>query len=67
VSAVKQALVKLNDVVGNLESSLDNLEANRTGEQRDMFGGPAVNVNVVAQKLDNAIEGLEGVLQEGRG
>ena len=70
VSAVEQALLKLNQKVGQLESAMTSLESGMTGSQRDMFGsvpqnGQAVNPAVVAQKLDSAIETIENVLNEG--
>ena len=69
MSAVEQALLKLNQVVGKLETSASAMESAMSGQQRDMFGGPSasngVNPAVVAQKLDSAIETIETVLNEG--
>ena len=77
MSAIKQALEKLNTSLNDLETSVGSLERNLTGEQRDMFGHPpAVNENtgetngaaidaaLVAQRLDIAIERVEQVLSE---
>lgn len=74
MSAVEQALHKLSQVVGKLETSVDNAQASMVGQQRDMFPGsaasngntqPQIDTQLVAQKLDNAIETIEGVLAEG--
>ncbi len=71
MSAVEQALLKLNQVVGKLETSVSTVEVTLKGQQRDMFGTPTnktganVNPEIVAQKLDSAIETLESVLREG--
>lgn len=71
MSAVEQALLKLNQVVGKLETSVSTVEVTLKGQQRDMFGAPTngasanVNPEIVAQKLDTAIETLETVLSEG--
>ena len=72
MSAVEQALLKLNQVLGKLETSVSSVEINLQGQQRDMFStlppganGNAVSPEMVAQKLDTAIETLETVLNEG--
>ncbi len=78
MSAIKQALEKLNVVVGELEGSLDSFEnavAKNAVEaaQADMFSsvsnenGTAVDPAFVAQKLDSAIEKVESVLKENQG
>ena len=72
MSALKQALNKLNGSLNNLESSVAGLENNLTGSQRDMFGHPpasnenstAIDAALVAQRLDIAIERVEQVLSE---
>ena len=72
MTALAQALQKLNGSLNNLEAKVNGLETNLSGSQRDMFGHPeAVNENgtnidpaVVAQRLDIAIEKVEKVLQE---
>ena len=73
VTALKQALEKLNTSLVNLESCVSGLEDNLAGQQRDMFGGHATasneNVNtidaaLVAKRLDIAIERVEQVLSE---
>ena len=73
MSAIRQALEKLNGSLQNLESSVTGLENNLAGEQRDMFGHPpasnentngAIDAALVAQRLDIAIERVEQVLSE---
>ena len=72
MSALKQALEKLNGSLNNLETSVNGLEGNLTGAQRDMFGHPAasnenstaIDTALVAQRLDIAIERVEQVLSE---
>lgn len=72
MSALKQALNKLNGSLNNLESSVAGLENNLAGSQRDMFGHPpasnenntAIDAALVAQRLDIAIERVEQVLSE---
>lgn len=73
MSAVKQAMSKLDYVVAKLEGSVEGLEQTLAGQQRDMFSAPsASNGNgqhpqgaVMAQRLDNAIEKVEQLLKEG--
>ncbi|MAF97935.1 MAG: hypothetical protein CMH26_04795 [Micavibrio sp.] len=72
MSDIVRALTKLNDVVGNLEGSVGHLEASLSGEQRDMFAAPPANSNsskldkaAMNEKLDNAIEQIEAMLEEG--
>lgn len=74
MSAVQQAIAKLNSAIGNLEGSVSGLEGSLAGHQRDMFGGPAVAVeaantnnidkDAVLATLDGIIEKAEAVLQE---
>jgi len=77
MSALQQALEKLNGSLDNLESSVGSLEVTLAGEQRDMFGvptpsnendtntnGAAIDAALVAQRLDIAIERVEQVLSE---
>ena len=72
MSALKQALEKLNGSLSNLETSVTGLESNLAGAQRDMFGHPAasnendtaIDTALVAQRLDVAIERVEQVLSE---
>ena len=75
MSAILDALVKLEQSIGKLEGAAVHIETALSGEQRDMFGGgkpPAANGNgidagLVAEKLDSAIAQMETVLQEGHG
>lgn len=78
MSAILDALVKLEQSIGNLEGAAAYIETNLAGQQRDMFSSPApppangngaenIDMNLVAEKLDSAIENVEKVLQEGRG
>ena len=77
MSAILQAIEKLNGSLDNLETSVSSLETNLAGEQRDMFGHPpasnentteangaAIDTALVAQRLDIAIERVEQVLSE---
>ena len=72
MSAIQQAIAKLNTAIDNLDGSVASVEANMTGQQRDMFGAPikpakpVANANAVAQKLDRIIEQAETVLKEGQ-
>lgn len=74
MSAIKQALIRLNGSLQNLENSIANAENTPQGGQRDMFGAhnPApsnqndVNVALVAQRLDIAIEKVEEILSEAK-
>lgn len=75
MSAILDALVKLEQSIGTLEGAAAQVETALAGQQRDMFGGAApspanangsVDLNLVADKLDSAIENVEKVLQEGR-
>lgn len=74
---LKQALAHLDEKVDKLEKSLDTYESKSASRQRDLFGasaapGPAANVNEqhvdredIAQRLDQAIEKVEKILEEG--
>ena len=73
MSALRQALDKLDNAVGKLEGSINSYDQSVEGRQTDMFGGAAIsngnanaNVNAafVAQKLDSAIEKVEHLLKE---
>ncbi len=75
MSAIRQALAKLEGAVGKLEGSVVKLESNMAGQQRDMFGAPlkksGANGNghgiqgaLFAQRLDQAIEKVEDMLKE---
>ncbi len=72
MSAILDALAKLEQSIGKLEGAAVHVETALAGEQRDMFGGaPAaangngVDVAAVAEKLDTIIEQAETVLKEG--
>lgn len=72
MSALYQALSRLDFAVDKLENSLSGLENSLTGQQRDMFGQPASNQNKgkidrreVARRLDKAIGKVETLLVEG--
>lgn len=78
MSAVRQAIARLSHAVDNLEYSVDHIEQTLTGKQRDMFSMPlparvpervannnVLNAELVAQKLDRAIEQIEKALKEG--
>lgn len=68
MSAIRQALAKLDGAVGKLEGSMGGLEQALAGQQRDMFGNTSnenapIDAAVVAQRLDTAIEKVEGLLK----
>ena len=73
MSAILDALVKLEESIGNLEGSVSHVESSLSGQQRDMFGAPTpppanangIDANAVAEKLDSIIEHAETVLKEG--
>jgi hypothetical protein len=73
VSNVRLALSRLGQKVNNWEGSMEHLEIKLAGEQRDMFAAPDVangndiDKDTVAQKLDTAIETIEGMLDETSG
>ena len=74
MSNVRLALSRLGQKVNNLEGSMEHLEVKLAGEQRDMFAAPddaangnAVDQQAVAQKLDTAIETIEGMLESDAG
>ncbi|MEZ5813419.1 MAG: hypothetical protein R3E13_01625 [Alphaproteobacteria bacterium] len=74
MSAILEALTKLEQSIGNLENAAGHVEATLSGQQRDMFTAapqavPAANLNValVAEKLDTIIEQAETVLKESHG
>ena len=71
MSVILDALVKLEESLDGLESTVVQLESSLQGQQRDMFGAPqaAANTNgvdkqAVVEKLDQIIEQAEGVLKE---
>jgi hypothetical protein len=79
VSAIRQALAKLEGAVGKLEGQVVKYESSLTGQQRDMFGAPvakkvangngkAPNADLqgalFAKHLDQAIEKVESLLSE---
>ena len=74
MSAILNALAKLEQSIGSLEGSVAHIESGLAGQQRDMFGGaPASAANgngldseMIAEKLDSAITQVETVLKEGR-
>lgn len=76
MSAIRQSLIKLDAAVNSLENSLMTMEQSMTGQQRDMFGnvikknknksnGNDLQAAVIAKRLDQAIEKVEGLLSEG--
>jgi sugar-specific transcriptional regulator TrmB len=71
MSAIIQALEKLDFAVDKLEGRLDGLESTLKGQQRDMFAAPSnqnkteANRKAIAKKLDQAISKVEKILKEG--
>ncbi|MGB0719523.1 MAG: hypothetical protein ACPGRX_03565 [Bdellovibrionales bacterium] len=76
MSAIEQALHRLDGSLNTLETALGGLERNLaehlSGQQRDMFGYPeasnqnigGIDASVVAKRLDIAIEKVEEILSE---
>lgn len=77
MSAIRQAVSKLEGAVGRLEGKVTKYEASLTGIQRDMFGTPVAKKNgaqqnqnsglqdaLFAKRLDQAIETVENILKE---
>ena len=66
MSAVYQAIKNLSHVVRNLEGSVEQLEANLEGQQRDMFVAASKaktpNSDQIVETLDRLIENAEKVL-----
>ncbi len=69
LSSIAHALQKLDTMVGELEGSVSVVEQTIAGCQRDMFAGEPSNENgggvtraAVTEKLDNAIEQVQGLL-----
>ena len=72
MSAIQQAIAKLNNAIDNLDGSVTKAQSAvqtaqvAPGAQPDMFGGPQIaNANAIVEKLDNIIESAETVLKEG--
>lgn len=83
MSAIRNALEKLNGSLQNLEKSVSTFERNAhlpKGAQHDMFSNPekpkrepsnensteGLNVSLMAQRLDIAIEKVEEILSEAK-
>lgn len=72
MSKLHEALELLKYSIENLEGSVSVVEEKLGGYQHDMFGQPsnendassASNVEVLAQRLDTAIEKVERILRE---
>ena len=73
MSAIRSALQNLNSIIDELEHSVEAMEMARKGEQRDMFASSPSNENgksssvsgeVIAKRLDSAIEKVEKLLGE---
>ncbi len=76
MSAIRQALSKLEGAVGRLEGKVVKYESSLTGVQRDMFGVPIAKKAgggspnsdlqdaLFAKRLDQAIEKVEDILKE---
>ena len=73
MSVIMDALAKLDKAVGNLDGAIQGFEENVAGQQRDMFGaasneneddseGHTIDGAVIAQRLDQAIEKVETIL-----
>lgn len=68
MSALYQALNRLESSIHKLEVSVQGVETALAGQQRDMFGAPVnendsqIDKQAVTQKLDNAISKVESIL-----
>ena len=61
MSAIRQALMNLDQAIGGLESCVDNLDIVPVGAQPDMF--PETKQAVV-KSLDKMIEHVETILED---
>jgi hypothetical protein len=61
MSAIRQALINLDNSIGNLEYTIESLEDNLRGAQRDMF--PEARLAMV-QSLDKVIAHVETILED---
>ncbi|MCK6417395.1 MAG: hypothetical protein L6Q57_00435 [Alphaproteobacteria bacterium] len=71
MSLIEKALYRLDRAVGSLEGSMGALETSMKGKQRDMFAQAdapknlgRVQSQVIARRLDKAIERVEQLLGE---
>lgn len=72
-AAIKSSLIKLNEAVERLESSVKNAAEKPKTAQTDLFGSvtskkPANNIDTkaLAKRLDSTIDRVERLLKEGR-
>jgi uncharacterized protein YjaG (DUF416 family) len=73
---LKNALINLDNAVANLEEAIPVAEGKLKGAQRDLFAGDmppvdasndsSLDVDVIAGRLDAAIEKVETLLAEGQ-
>ena len=73
---LKNALISLDNAVANLEKTIPAVEGKLRGAQRDLFAGDlppveasndtSLDVDVIAGRLDAAIEKVETLLAEGQ-
>ncbi|MCS5598055.1 MAG: hypothetical protein NZ828_12460 [Alphaproteobacteria bacterium] len=73
---LKNALISLDSAVANLEKVLPVVEGKLRGAQRDLFAGDmppvepsndaSIDADVIAGRLDAAIEKVENLLAEGQ-
>ncbi|MGB4056587.1 MAG: hypothetical protein WBK77_00710 [Alphaproteobacteria bacterium] len=72
MSAIGQALAKLERAIGKLEGAAVGVESALAGQQRDMFGSPikkngagaGMQGALFAKRLDHAIEKIDTLLKE---
>jgi hypothetical protein len=74
MSALERALIRLDSSIAKLDDAAQNVTATLRGKQRDLFGtGSAksadapqniAQANVIARRLDRAIEKVEQILGE---
>ncbi|MCF8495130.1 MAG: hypothetical protein K9G62_00515 [Alphaproteobacteria bacterium] len=62
MSAIRQALGRLDEAITRLDRNVRGLEGNLAGQQRDMFAAPLPSA--AARKLDRAIAQVEAILEE---
>ena len=74
MSAIQQALIKLDTAVAKAENAARNMDITLQGKQRDMFASPAlapspnheesyIDGAVVADKLNSTIQKMEKLLE----
>lgn len=77
MSAIRHALIKLDNAVSKLENHVSKFEESLEGSQRDMFSAPklppagaangnqqSLDVKAITKRVDKAIEQVEDLLSK---